>query len=73
MALSPVCFDKWKFLGLLSGSSPLGTPPSILTSLPHHLLLWVKNDHREYSGFSMLDWRVEHPERVEVAVVPSGP
>lgn len=45
--LSPACSDKWKFLGWLSGSSPLGTPPSILTPLPHHLLLWVKNDHRE--------------------------
>ena len=71
--LSPAHFDKWKFLGLLSGSSPLGAPPSILTPPPHHLLLGgVKNDSREYSRYSVLDWRVEHPERVEVAFVPSG-
>lgn len=31
-----------------------------------------KNDSREYSGYSVLDRRVEHPERVEVAFVPSG-
>lgn len=70
--LSPACSDKWKFLGSLSDFSPLRTPPSILTPLPNHLLLWVKNDHGEYNGFSALDWRVEHRERVEVAVVPSG-
>lgn len=31
--LSPSCFDKWKFLRLLSGLSTHGTPPSILTPL----------------------------------------
>lgn len=71
--LSPACFDEWKFLRLLSGLSTLGTPPSILTPPPHHLLLWLKNDHGESSGFSVLDWMVEHPDRIEVAVVPSGP
>lgn len=59
---SAACFDKWKFLGSLSGSSPLGNPPSVLTSLPRHLPLWVKNylqggnTRRGYRGGSCPQW-----------------
>lgn len=60
LSLLPVLINGSSWV-LCQASLPLGLLPLVLTPLPHHLLLWVKNDQRDSVGFSVLGWRAEPP------------